>query len=55
MKVKISAATPVGDLELEVALQKENFIHGFSLHQVLTHLSFHYIPPQYTTSCMRES
>ena len=40
-KVKISAATPVGDLELEVALEKENFIHGFSLHQVFILVSFH--------------
>ena len=40
-KVKISAATPVGDLELQVALEKENFIHGFSLHQVFILVSFY--------------
>ena len=44
LKVRISATTPVGDLEAEVAVHKENFIHGFSLHQVpncLLYLSWH--------------
>ena len=40
LKVRISATTPVGDLEAEVAVHKENFIHGFSLHQVPNYLLY---------------
>ena len=45
--MRISATFPVGDLEAEVAVHKENFIHGFSLHQVPNYLLYLFLTSIY--------